>query len=99
MSNMGNAAKYFMFFKWKSKILVCLSIFHLKNVGQKGTILLTNHFDLGWKENSLIKVDWDPVELSSKTVQPRFQGSLLPAPWKTVMIPTKLRLLPRGYLG
>ena len=51
-----------------------------KYVGQKGTILLTNHFDLGWKENSLIKVDWDPVELSSKTVQPRFQGSLLPAP-------------------
>ena len=96
---MGNAAKYFMFFKWKSKILVCLCIFHLKNVGQKGTILLTNHFDLGWKENSLIKVDWDPVELSRKTVQPRFQGSLLPAPWKTVMIPTKLRPPPRGLLG
>ena len=70
-----------------------------KYVGQKGTILLTNHFDLGWKENSLIKVDWDPVELSRKTVQPRFQGSLLPAPWKTVMIPTKLRPPPRGLLG
>ena len=46
--NMRNAAEYFMFFKWKSKILVCLCIFYknfwLKN---KGTILFTNHFYLG----------------------------------------------------
>ena len=58
MRNMDNAAEHFMFFKWKSK-------FGVKN---KGTILFTNHFDLGWKENSLIKIDWDPVELSRKTV-------------------------------
>ena len=32
----------------------------------KDTILFTNHFDLGLKENSL-KIDWDPVELSGKT--------------------------------
>ena len=31
-------------------------------VKSKGTILFTNHFDVGWKENSLIKIDWDPVE-------------------------------------
>ena len=32
----GNAAEYFMFVKWKSKILVCLSIFFLqKFLGQK----------------------------------------------------------------
>ena len=37
-------------------------------VKNKGTILFTNHFDLGWKENSLIKIDWDPVELFRKTV-------------------------------
>ena len=63
MRNMGNAAEYFMFFKWKSKILVCLCIFYknfwLKN---KGTILFTNHFYLGWKENSP-KIDSDPVDL------------------------------------
>ena len=35
MRNMGNAAEYFMFFKWKSKILVCLCIFYKKNWGQK----------------------------------------------------------------
>ena len=58
MRNMDNAAEHFMFFKWKSK-------FGVKN---KGTILFTNHFDLGWKENSLIKIDWDPMELSRKTV-------------------------------
>ena len=58
MTNTGNAAKYFMFFKWKSK-------FGVKN---KATIPFTNHFDLGWKENSLSKIDWDPVELSRKTV-------------------------------
>ena len=48
MRNMGNAAEYFMFFKWKSKILVCLCIFY-KNVWfkNKDTILFTNHFDLG----------------------------------------------------
>ena len=69
MRNMGNAAEYFMFFKWKSKILICLCIFY-KNFWVKNkdshTILFTNHFDLGWKENSL-KIDWDPVELSGKT--------------------------------
>ena len=31
-------------------------------------ILSTNQFDLRWKENSFIKIDWDPVELSRKTV-------------------------------
>ena len=30
MRNMGNDAKYFMFFKWKSNILVCLCIFYKK---------------------------------------------------------------------
>ena len=61
---MGNAAEYFMFFKWKSKILVCLCFFYSKKifVKSKGTFLFTNHFDVGWKENSLIKIDWDPVE-------------------------------------
>ena len=70
MRNMGNAAEYFMFFKWKSKILVCLCIFYKKKIGVKnnGTILSTNHFDLRWKENSLIKIDWDPVKLSRKTI-------------------------------
>ena len=37
MRNMDKAAEHFMFFKWKSK-------FGVKN---KGTILFTNHFDLG----------------------------------------------------
>ena len=48
MRNMGNAAEYFMFFKWKSKILVCLCIFYKKKLGvkTKGAILFTNHFDL-----------------------------------------------------
>ena len=56
MRNMGNARsrQYLMFFEWKSKILLCLCIFSkffwVKN---KGTILFTDHFDLGWKENSL----------------------------------------------
>ena len=35
MRNMGNAAEYFMFVKWKSKILVCLCIFLQKYLGQK----------------------------------------------------------------
>ena len=52
-------------------------------VKNKGTILFTNHFDLGWKETPLIKIDWDPVELSRKTV----------------MISTKPRYPPGGYLG
>ena len=57
------------FFKWKSKTLVCLWIFYKHFwVKNKDIILFTNHFDLGWKENSLIKIDWDPVELSRKTV-------------------------------
>ena len=85
MRNICNAAEYFMSFKWKSKILVCLCIFYKKNyrVKNKGTILFANHFDVGWKENSLIKIDWDPVELSRKTV----------------MISTKPRRPPGGYLG
>ena len=33
-------------------------------VKNKGTILFTNHFDLGWKENSLIKIEWGPVQTS-----------------------------------
>ena len=69
MRNMGNAAEYFMFFKWESKILVCECSFD-KNfwVKNKGTIIFTIHFYLGWKENSL-KTDWDPwaEELSGKT--------------------------------
>ena len=52
-------------------------------VKNKGTIPFTNHFDLGWKENSLIKIDWDPVELSRKTV----------------MISRKPRRPPGAYLG
>ena len=35
MRNMGNAAEYFMFFKWKCKILVGLCIFIKKNWGSK----------------------------------------------------------------
>ena len=48
MRNMGNAAEYFMFFKWKSKILVCLCNFY-ENVWVKLTALFFffNHFDLG----------------------------------------------------
>ena len=63
----GKSAEYFMFFKWKSKILVCLCNFY-ENVWVKLTALFFffNHFDLGWKENSL-KIDRDPVELSGKT--------------------------------
>ena len=59
--------------------------FYKENLGvkNKGTILFTDHFDLGWKESSLIKIDWDPVELSRKTV----------------MISTKPRSPPGGYLG
>ena len=58
---MGNAAEYFMFFKWESKILVCECIFDKTFwVKNKDTIIFTNHFYLGWKENSL-KIDWDPV--------------------------------------
>ena len=45
----------------------------LKN---KGTIIFTNHFDLGWKENLLIKIDWDPVELSMKLLW--FQRNRVP---------------------
>ena len=48
MRNVGNAAQYLMFFKWKSKILVCLCIFFIKKtIGAKNkrTILFTNHFD------------------------------------------------------
>ena len=61
MRNMGNAAEYFMFFKWKLRFVVCLCIFY-KNVWvkSKGTILFTYLFYLGWKENSL-KIDWDSV--------------------------------------
>ena len=45
MRNMGNAAEYFMFFNWKSKILVCLCIFYKHFwVKNKGTILFTNDF-------------------------------------------------------
>ena len=31
--NMGNAAEYFMFFKWKSKILVCLCLVGVMKTG------------------------------------------------------------------
>ena len=33
MRNMGNAAEYFMFFKWKSKILVCLCLLEVMKTG------------------------------------------------------------------
>ena len=73
MRNMGNAAEYFMFFKWKSKILVCLCIFYKHFwVKNKGTNVFTNHFCLGWKEVRLrlTEIPW-AVELSWKTA--RFQ--------------------------
>ena len=36
MRNMGNTAEYFMFFKWKSKILAVYVFFYKKeNWGQK----------------------------------------------------------------
>ena len=64
-----------------------VNVFFIKKnwVKKKGTILFTNHIDLGWKENSLTKIDWDPMELSRKTV----------------MISTKPRPPPppRGLLG
>ena len=48
MRNIGNAAEYFMFFKWKSKTLVCLWIFYKHFwVKNKDIILFTNHFYLG----------------------------------------------------
>ena len=61
MRNMGIASEYFVF----CKILVCV-FFMKKKLGlkNKGTIRFTNHFDLGWKENSPIKIDEDPVELA-----------------------------------
>ena len=62
----GQRQEYFMFFKWKSKILVCLCIFYknfwLKN---KGTILFTNHFYSGCKEK-LTEILW-AMELSGKS--------------------------------
>ena len=68
--NMGNAAEYFMFLNGKVRFWSVYVFFIKKKIGvkSKGTILFTNHFDLGWKENLLIKIDWDPVELSRKTV-------------------------------
>ena len=49
------------FLNGKVRFVVCLCIF-FKNfwVKSKGTILFTNLFYLGWKENSL-KIDWDSV--------------------------------------
>ena len=49
---MGSAVEYFMFSKWKGKILVCLCIFY-KNfwVKIKDSIVFTNHFDLDLKGN------------------------------------------------
>ena len=63
MRTMGNAAEYFMFFKWKTKILVSLCIFYKKNfwVKNNDTILFTNNFDYS------LKIDCDYVELSGKT--------------------------------
>ena len=78
MRNIGNAAEYFMFFKWKSKTLVCLWIFYKHFwVKNKDIILFTNHFYLGWKEIRLrlTEIPW-AVELSGKTA----------------MISTKLRI-------
>ena len=59
MRNMGNAAKYFMFFKWKSKILVCLCIFYKKNLGSKIRALFFLLISLIYVEKkiSLIKID------------------------------------------
>ena len=48
MRKKGNAAEDFMFFKWKSKILVCLCTFYTNFwVKNKGAILFTSHFYLG----------------------------------------------------
>ena len=35
--NLGNAAEYFMFFKWKSRILVCLCIFYSQSSRENAT--------------------------------------------------------------
>ena len=48
---------------WNGKVRFwSVYVFFYKNfwVKNKGTILFTNHFYFGWKENSL-KIDWDPV--------------------------------------
>ena len=39
MRSMGNATEYFMFFKWKGKILVCLCIFYKKILRSKTGVL------------------------------------------------------------
>ena len=57
MRNMGNAAEYFMFFKWKSKILVYLCIFYKTFwVKNKDTIVFTNHFDLQVKKKIRLRM-------------------------------------------
>ena len=44
MRNMGNVAEYFMFFK---SGLFMYFLYKKLGVKNKGTILFTNHFDLG----------------------------------------------------
>jgi len=58
MGNICNAAKYFMILNGKVRFW-SVYVFFIKKfwVKNKGTILFTNHFDLGLKENSLIKID------------------------------------------
>ena len=63
-----DAAEYFMFFEWNSKILVCLCIFSkVFWVKNKETILFTSNLNLVWKKIRFNKIDWDPLELSGKT--------------------------------
>ena len=53
---------------WNGKVRFwSVYVFFYKNiwVKNKGTILFTNHFYLGWKENSL-KIDWNPVGFPEK---------------------------------
>ena len=58
MTRIGNIS--FFCFCWKNE-----NLDWPKCARTKDTIHFTNHFDSGWKENSL-KIDWDPVELSGK---------------------------------
>ena len=75
MRNMGNAAEYFMFFKWKSKILVYLCIFYKTFwVKNKDTIVFTNHFDLQVEKIIRLKID---CEVSGRGSNCRFSEVVL----------------------
>ena len=70
MKNMGNIAEYFMFFKWKSNILVCLCIFYKKKLGSKIRTLFSLLI-------SLIYVEKKIRLLRSTEIPWRFPGKLL----------------------